>query len=264
MKIEDMDNKKNSTNENTKVQQKRRVIILILLMFIVLLVSLTCKIFSYDDDDDDVDDDVPTLRLDERIATGVKSTELAMKKTVDFYLPTEERGTFFAPTQTAFWSTQGPELTQNAKSLNQTRDAIEATDRALSKAFNATGDVKIENYYHERLTQTVRAIPKPPVIILIDYPSLIPKTGESIRGVLYFSDPNGDVVSQNYEVISAEPGFTGGLRDITKRLVSGTWYHGAIWIGFRCTQNWNVTVRTTLIDKKGNVSEPKNVSFSCR
>ena len=100
---------------------------------------------------------------------------------------------------------------------------------------------------------------------MIDYPALIPKNGESQRGLLYFSDPDGDVVSLNNEIISASgPGWTGGLRDITERLVSGTWYNGAIWIGFHCSQNYDVTVRITLIDRKGNVSNPKNVSFSCR
>lgn len=257
MEIEDRDNKINSTNENAKIRQKRRIIILILLALIVLLVSLTCGIFD--------DDDVATESWDKRVATGVKSTELVMKKTVDFYQSTEARGTFFAPTQTAFWSTQGPELTQFAKSLKQTDDAIRATQWAIITVQEATMVVERKNYYNGLKTQTEEATPKPPVINDIDFPSLIPKTGEAIRGTLYFSDPNGDVVSQNVEVVSATgPGFTGITRNIRDRLVTGTWFNGAIWFGFHCFENQDVTVRMTLIDRKGNVSNPKNLSFSCR
>ena len=259
MKVEDSDNKINSTNENASIQIKRRVIILILLVLVVLMVSLSCSIFGDDEEE-------PDLSWDERIATGVKSTELEMKKTADFYIATEERETFFAPTQTAYWSTQGPELTLNSIKRTQTHISSWKTRDVVV----LTSDVKYtQTSSVEQTAQSKRwteeASDEPPVINSIDFPSLIPKTGELIRGVLYFSDPDGDVVSQNVEVVSATgPGFTGRTRDVTKRLVSGTWYNGAIWIGFLCYQNQDVTVRMTLIDSKGNVSNPKNVTFSCR
>ena len=263
MKIEDMDNKINSTNENAKIKQKRRVITLILLAFIMLLMSLSClDIFGDDDKKKE-----PDLSWDERIATGVKSTELEMKKTADFYIATEERETFFAPTQTAYWSTQGPELTLNSIKRTQThisswktRDVVVLTsDVKYTQTFSAEHTAQSKRWTEE-------ASDEPPVINMIDFPSLIPKTGEQIRGLLYFSDPDGDVVSQKCEVISATaPHLKCGTTDVTKRLVSGTWYNGAIWLGLRCCcNNNNITLRMTLIDSKGNVSNPKNVSFSCR
>jgi len=99
----------------------------------------------------------------------------------------------------------------------------------------------------------------------MDFISLLKANGESHRGVLYFSDPNGDVEFLKVEVVSATgPGFTGMNRNIRDRLVSGTWYNGAIWFGFRCYEKQDVTLRITLIDRKGNVSNPKTLSFSCR
>jgi len=265
MEIEDRDNKINSTNENANIQQKRRVIILILLVLIVLLVSLSCGIFG----DDEFGDDKPIGSWDEEIATNVKSTELEMKKTVDFYIPTEERGTYFPPTQTAYWSTQGPVLTINSIKATQEKISGNETDQAAYLTYDAKYQAQKETLAVQSTayskTQTEEAIPKPPVINDIDFPTLIPKNGEIQRGILYFSDPNGDVVSQNVEVVSyTGSGFTGRTRDITKRLVSGTWHNGAIWIGFLCRENQNVTVRMTLIDSKGNVSKPYNLSFYCR
>ncbi|MFC2055757.1 hypothetical protein ACFLV7_15895 [Chloroflexota bacterium] len=217
----------------------------------------------YDDDDDE-----PIGSWDEQIATRVKLTELEMKKTVDFYIPTEERGTYFPPTQTAYWSTHGPQLTLNSIKATQTTISgnetyqVGLTYDAVYQAQKATLDARATA---NSKTKTEEAIPKPPVINDIDFPSLIPKTGEFMRGKLYFSDPDGDVTHQNVEVLSyTGSGFTGRTRIITDRLVSGTWYNGAIWIGFLCRENQDVTVRMTLIDWKGNVSNPKTLSFSCR
>ena len=246
MEIEDMDIQTKSKNEDAHISQRRKIIILIL---IVLLATISCVTLTGGSQ---------SISEREATATSIKSTDISFKKTIDSSTGTAEMEDN-SSISTAFWKIHGPELTQNAISLNQTGTAlskktkdIENTESSIIKTDNAK-------------SQTEGAKSKPPVINSIDFPALIPKTGEIQRGILYFSDPDGDVVSQNVEVVSyTGSGFTGRTRDIKDRLVSGTWYNGAIWIGFLCNENQDVTVRMTLIDSKGNVSNPKNVTFSCR
>ena len=142
-------------------------------------------------------------------------------------------------------------MTQNAISLQQTgavlqKNMLDTQDTLTAK--NQTANAK-----------------SPPVINDIDFISLLKANGESHRGVLYFSDPDGDVVSQKVEVVSATgPGFDGDTINVKNKLVSGTWFNGAIWFGFHCYEKQDVFLRITLIDSRGNVSNPKNLSFSCR
>ena len=162
---------------------------------------------------------------------------------------------------TAFWKIHGPGLTQTAIPYHQTSTALSKYIKDFHKTSTYIARKELDYSKSLKLLASI----KPPVINGFDFISLIKANGEPHRGVLYFSDPDGDVSILNIEVVShTGPVFTGLNKNIRDRLVSGNWYDGAIWFGFHCYEHQDVTVRMTLIDSKGNESNRVNLSFSCR
>jgi hypothetical protein len=140
-------------------------------------------------------------------------------------------------------------MTANAK---HTKWSITFTADARYKT--NTADVKRE-------TLTAEA-PKPPVITGINFPSEIPGNKSTITGLLYFTDPDGDIHKITYDVVSAT-NFSGGV-DNNPKLDSGNWDGGAIKIYTWCDGQQDVTLEATLYDLAGNKSNPWRFSFTCK
>ena len=111
------------------------------------------------------------------------------------------------------------------------------------------------------LTETAMA-PKPPVITGISFPSEIPGNRSTMIGLLYFTDPDGDIQYVTYDVVSAT-NFAGGV-DNDPKLDSGTWTNGAIKIYLWCEGQQTVTLRATLYDFAGNRSNSMDFTFTCK
>lgn len=135
----------------------------------------------------------------------------------------------------------------------QLKDDIE---RATQQVEWLTFDAQMKG-----LTETAQA-PKIPVITGISFPKEIPGNKSTMIGLLYFTDPDGDMRYITYDVISAE-NFGGGTDDAPK-LDSGTWENGALKIYIWCEGQQNVTLRATIYDWAGNRSNSMDFSFTCR
>lgn len=129
-------------------------------------------------------------------------------------------------------------------------------ERATRKSDFLTFDAQIDS-----LTKTAQA-PKPPVITGINFPKEIPGNKSTMIGLLYFTDPDGDIDHITYEVVSAT-NFGGGV-DNAPKLDSGDWTNGAIKIYLWCEGQQDVTLRATIYDYAGNRSNSMNFSFTCK
>lgn len=105
---------------------------------------------------------------------------------------------------------------------------------------------------------------KPPVITKIEFPKVIPITGERIRGLMYFKDPDGDAYKYKVDVVKATD-FEGGMYFIKmNRLYSGDYHDGVYIIKSFCYSPQDVTLRVTLYDARGKKSNPMDYSFTCK
>jgi len=141
---------------------------------------------------------------------------------------------------------------KTATSEQQTQDAKRATQQVEWLTF----DAQMSN-----LTETAQA-PKIPVITGISFPKEIPGNKSTIIGLLYFTDPDGDMQYITYDVISAV-NFGSGV-DNAPRLDSGDWTNGALKIYIWCEGEQNVTLRATIVDYAGNRSNSMEFSFTCK
>ena len=150
--------------------------------------------------------------------------------------------------------------TAEAKLYNyKTATSWQATENskiATHKADMATYDADLRS-----LTQTAQA-PKPPVITGINFPSEIPGNKSTMIGLLYFTDPDGDIQYVKYDVIRATK--FGGGADNAPKLNSGNWNNGAIKVYIWCDGQQNVTLEATIHDRAGNKSNPWRFSFTCK
>ncbi len=150
--------------------------------------------------------------------------------------------------------------TEEARRYNEkTATAEQATydaRRATQQVEWLTFDAQMKG-----LTQTAQA-PKIPVITGINFPSTIPGNKSTIIGLLYFTDPDGDIRYITYDVIRATD-FGGGTDD-SPNLDSGTWENGAIKIYLWCGGEQDVTLRATIFDWAGNRSNSMDFSFTCK
>ncbi len=150
--------------------------------------------------------------------------------------------------------------TEEARRYNdKTATAEQATDdaqRATQQVEWLTFDAQMRG-----LSQTAEA-PKVPMITGISFPSEIPGNKSTIIGLLYFTDPDGDVQYITYDVVSAVT-FSNGV-DNAPRLDSGDWTNGALKIYIWCEGEQNVTLRATLYDYAGNRSNSMDFSFACK
>jgi hypothetical protein len=135
------------------------------------------------------------------------------------------------------------DMTATARSATQAAEAL--TQAAQSRALTATA-----------------AAPNAPVITSIDFPAEIPSDKSIATGLLYFTDPNGDVGYVTYEVVSATN--FNGATDNAPKLDSGDWSNGAINIYLYCEMPQAVTLRATLFDNAGNYSNVMEFSFTCK
>ena len=137
-------------------------------------------------------------------------------------------------------------------------------------AWQAAENIKIATHKAEMiaydtqlasLTQTAQA-PKPPVITGISFPSEIPGNKSTMIGLLYFTDPDGDIQYITYDVIRATK--FGGGADNAPKLNSGNWNNGAIKVYIWCDGQQDVTLQATIYDFAGNASNPWRFSFTCK
>ncbi len=139
-----------------------------------------------------------------------------------------------------------------ATSEQATEDAQRATQQVEWLTFDAQ---------MKGLTQTAQA-PKIPIITGINFPGTIPGNKSTIIGLLYFTDPDGDVQYITYDVIRAT-NFESGV-DNAPKLDSGDWTNGALKIYIWCEGEQDVTLRATLYDYAGNRSNSVDFSFTCK
>jgi hypothetical protein len=251
--------KRTGNSEEALLPPKMKVTSVFLLSVIILFTSINCILNEYIYG---VTPDPSQSWVDYR-ATEIKFTEDVLRKTIDFYIATEERGTYFPPTQTAYWSTHGPQLTQN--SIKATKDKLAAIQTEVARSQTAQAKLSAQQTAAAKAKTEGAAVQKPPIIHRVEFPSVIPGDGQSHRGRLYFSDPNGDIALYKVEVLYSDPpGWPGIAKNPKDRLISGTWKDGAIWIGFHCTGKNYFQGSLTLVDGKGNVSNPWILSFECR
>jgi len=144
----------------------------------------------------------------------------------------------------------------NYKTATAWQQGTENAKIATHKADMLTYDVQLRS-----LTETAQA-PKPPVITGINFPKEIPGNKSTMIGLLYFTDPDGDIQYVTYDVVSAT--HFGGGTDNAPKLDSGNWNSGAIKIYLWCDGQQNVTLRATLYDFAGNRSNSMNFSFTCK
>ena len=111
------------------------------------------------------------------------------------------------------------------------------------------------------LTEIAEA-PKIPLITGISFPSTIPGNKSTIIGLLYFTDPDGDIQYVIYDVVQATQ-FGSGI-DNAPKLDSGNWTNGTLKIYLWCEGEQFVTLRATLYDYAGNRSNSVNFSFECK
>ncbi|MBN1265017.1 MAG: hypothetical protein JXA25_05965 [Anaerolineales bacterium] len=104
--------------------------------------------------------------------------------------------------------------------------------------------------------------PKPPVITGISFPAEIPGNQSTIIGLLYFTDPDGDISRVDYTVISATN--FGAGKDEHPKLDSGSWTDGAIKIYVWCDGQQTVTLQAQMFDKAGNSSNQMRFTFTCK
>lgn len=150
--------------------------------------------------------------------------------------------------------------TAEAKLYNyKTATAWQATENskiATHKADIATYDAQLT-----ALTKTAQA-PKPPVITGINFPSEIPGNKSTMIGLMYFTDPDGDVQYVSYDVVRAT-NFGAGI-DNAPKLNSGNWINGTIKIYIWCDGQQDVTLEATIHDFAGNASNSWRFSFTCK
>jgi hypothetical protein len=248
-----------STIENNRLLLNRIVIIAFLIIALFLVVSLNCS-FS----------DNRMGNYITRTALSLQQTELALKKTVDFYIPTKEQLTYFPPTQTALRKTQALQFTQLAHA-EQTNEVIGSTVHAYETEIKKSN----EDYWATQeeknriitLTANAEATaeankPKPPVINSIDIPSQIQADGNPTPVMIYFSDPNGDVEFYECKQVSGEWNCS---KKRIPEIYQGTSQNGVFQINLNCGfLPGDVRLQFILTDKKGLKSVPYEVSFSCR
>ncbi|MBN2043451.1 MAG: hypothetical protein JW757_00410 [Anaerolineales bacterium] len=154
--------------------------------------------------------------------------------------------------------------TEEARNYNeQTAAAQQVTANARSSQFAAsvTAYAATSSFNSTQWWQTELA-PKPPVITGINFPKEIPGNKSTIIGLLYFTDPDGDISHVVYNVVSAT-NFGGGT-DANPKLDSGTWTNGAIKIYLWCEGQQVVTLEATIFDHKGNKSNTMSFTFTCK
>lgn len=120
---------------------------------------------------------------------------------------------------------------------------------------------KTEDVQRTSIAQTEMA-PKPPVITGVNFPAEIPGNKSTMIGLLYFTDPDGDISHITYEVVSAT-NFGGGV-DEEPKLDSGDWTNGAIKIYLWCEGQQTVTLLATIYDFAGNKSNSMSFTFVCK
>lgn len=150
--------------------------------------------------------------------------------------------------------------TEEARRYNhKTATAWQATEdvkQLTLKADFLTFDAQLRG-----LTKTAEA-PKTPVITRINFPKEIPGNKSTMIGLLYFTDPDGDLRYITYDVVSAVS--FGGGTDNAPKLDSGDWHDGAIKIYLWCEGQQVVTLRATIYDWEGNKSNSMDFSFTCK
>ena len=101
----------------------------------------------------------------------------------------------------------------------------------------------------------------PPIITRVDFPKSIPASGIKFAGWTSFTDPDGDVVLQRMEVVSAlsMKGFEEDPRQVLFGSPTDGRYDFYIW----CFRKQEVVMRVTLIDAVGNQSNSMEFSFEC-
>jgi hypothetical protein len=259
------DDQNNSISAGKEIKQKRQIVGFIVCLMVLFVVSLSCSFANTRSNEN--------ISPQQKTATAVKYTEIALKKTIDFYIPTEERVTYFPPTQTAYWQTQAPILTQNSIKATQAKIAFDQTNTAAVQTMWAESDSRnktlaveqTDAYKKIHATETEKAKRNPPVIRDVSYPSVIPGDGDSHRGRLYFSDADGNIAFYQVEIVQSDPpGWPGITVNPKDRLVEGDWYNGAIWIGFHCIGKHDISANLMLIDSQFNYSNKWYLEFSCR
>ena len=113
------------------------------------------------------------------------------------------------------------------------------------------------------ITPTPTAVPGPPRIVSIDFPSEIPADETSFHGTVWFQDPDGNVNWATFDAISATK-FTPFAFNPMEYLVEGDARDGALGFYIFCGTVQSVTVRVTLFDAAGNSSAPVDFGFSCK
>ena len=98
--------------------------------------------------------------------------------------------------------------------------------------------------------------PGPPAIVAIEFPEEIAADGEEVIGYVRFRDPDGDVVEARFEVVEATLfapfRFDPGVRGVREGR-----FPFAIFVNLP----QEVTLRVTLVDARGNESEPREFRF---
>ncbi len=95
-----------------------------------------------------------------------------------------------------------------------------------------------------------------PRVTLVEFPSVICTDGKKSRGYVSFFDPNGDIALVKFDVADAVSFTPFGFEPDVNGKTSGT-FSFRIW----ASMAQEVTLRVTLIDRRGNRSEPYFFSF---
>ena len=101
----------------------------------------------------------------------------------------------------------------------------------------------------------------PPVITSVDFPKSIPASGIKFAGWTSFTDPDGDVVLQRMEVVSALS--MKGFEDDPREGLFGSPTDGRYDFKIWCFRKQEITMRVTLVDAAGNQSNSMEFSFEC-
>ena len=143
--------------------------------------------------------------------------------------------------------------------------SVPPTARATATSVPPTGTSAVTPTQPPTATEasTPTAVPGPPTILSIDFPSEIPADRTSVNGTVRFQDADGDVSWVSFDVIGATD-FTPFAYNPVESLVEGDARDGTFKFHTWCGIAQDVTLRVTLVDAAGNRSGPVDFSFSCK
>ena len=143
--------------------------------------------------------------------------------------------------------------------------SVPPTARAKATSVPPTGTSAVTPTQPPTATEasTPTAVPGPPTILSIDFPSEIPADRTSVNGTVRFQDPDGDVSWVSFDVVGATD-FTPFAYNPVESLVEGDARDGTFKFHTWCGIAQDVTLRVTLVDAAGNRSGPVDFSFSCK